>query len=222
MAQAERPTVPHAGRELTDAGSSRPAWLMPVGVLLLLAALALLIFQFLPRQPGDGSPEAGFLRDMARHHSQAVEMALIIRDRTDDEQLRFMATDIMLTQQSEIGMMDGWLRLWDLPLAASEPPMAWMGHPEGERMASQEDVERLRTLPADEAEVLFLQLMARHHYGALDMAQAYLDRGDQEDVSAFAERVITIQRSEIDLINQMLQQRGEEPITGLESGHEEH
>ncbi len=38
--------------------------------------------------PGDGSPEAGFARDMIVHHAQAVEMAEIVRDRTESEASR--------------------------------------------------------------------------------------------------------------------------------------
>ena len=201
-------------------------WLVPVGGLVLLAVAALLVFQLLPRTPGNDSVEAGFLRDMSMHHAQAVEMALIIRDRAEDEQLRFLATDIMLSQQGEIGMMDGWLRLWDLPLASSEAPMSWMDHPvDGPMpgMATHEHIEQLRTLPADEAEVLFLQLMIRHHQGGVEMAKAYLERGDQKAVTAFAQNVVRVQDSEIGTMNGMLEARGTDPITdSLPESHEGH
>jgi uncharacterized protein (DUF305 family) len=161
--------------------------------------------------PDSDSPEAGFLRDMMPHHTQAVEMSLIIRDRTDDEQLRFLATDITLSQQNQIGMMQGWLQMWDLSPNLDGPAMAWMDHPiEGRMpgMAVPEDIERLRTLPVDEAEVLYLQLMIPHHRSAVDMADAYLQRGDQEDVSAFAENIVRVQDLEIETMNAMLEQRG--------------
>ncbi|ALV33068.1 hypothetical protein AS200_14145 [Streptomyces sp. CdTB01] len=35
--------------------------------------------------------DVGFARDMAVHHQQAVEMSFIIRDRTDDEDVRRLA-----------------------------------------------------------------------------------------------------------------------------------
>src|SRR6186713_3196008 len=52
--------------------------------------------------PSDDSAEAGFARDMKTHHAQAVEMALITRDRTTDESLKFLLTDMVLTQQNQI------------------------------------------------------------------------------------------------------------------------
>lgn len=188
--------------------------LLIVLVLSLIAVPVLLLAG--NRDPDDDSAEAGFLRDMMTHHGQAVEMALIIRDRTGDEQLRFLATDILLAQQQQIGMMGGWLQVWDLSPNQDGPAMAWMDHPEGSPMpgmATTEDIEDLRTLPVEQAEVLFLRLMIRHHQGAVDMAQAYLQTGDQEEVAAFASNVLQVQDREIETMNRMLVQRGADPIT---------
>jgi hypothetical protein len=55
-------------------------------------------------EPSDTSAEVGFARDMSVHHGQAVEMAFIIRDRTDDPDIRLLAYDIINTQRAQIGM----------------------------------------------------------------------------------------------------------------------
>ncbi|MFF2330326.1 MULTISPECIES: DUF305 domain-containing protein [unclassified Streptomyces] len=84
-----------------------------------------------PRTPAVDSADAGFARDMAVHHQQAVEMSFIVRDRTGDEEVRRLAYDIANTQANQRGMMLGWLDLWELPKAAAgQEPMAWMatGH----------------------------------------------------------------------------------------------
>ncbi|MFD3550141.1 DUF305 domain-containing protein [Streptomyces sp. NPDC058655] len=86
------------------------------------------------RTPGLHSADAGFARDMAVHHQQAVEMSFVVRDRTQDEAVRVLAYDIANTQANQRGMMLGWLDLWGLPkVVAGEPPMAWMGRSEQER-----------------------------------------------------------------------------------------
>ncbi|MFF3858017.1 DUF305 domain-containing protein [Streptomyces sp. NPDC002209] len=80
------------------------------------------------RAPGLYSADAGFARDMAVHHQQAVEMSFIVRDRTKDEPVRGLAYDIANTQANQRGMLLGWLDLWGLPkVVADEPPMSWMG-----------------------------------------------------------------------------------------------
>ncbi|MFE7704715.1 DUF305 domain-containing protein [Streptomyces sp. NPDC057486] len=79
------------------------------------------------RVPGPDSADAGFARDMAVHHQQAVEMSFIVRDRTQDEEVRRFAYDIANTQANQRGMLLGWLDLWELPkVAAGQEPMAWM------------------------------------------------------------------------------------------------
>jgi uncharacterized protein (DUF305 family) len=79
------------------------------------------------RVPGPDSADAGFARDMAVHHQQAVEMSFIVRDRTQDEDVRRFAYDIANTQANQRGMLLGWLDLWELPkVAAGQEPMAWM------------------------------------------------------------------------------------------------
>ncbi len=64
---------------------------------------------------------------MAVHHQQAVEMSYVVRDRTDDEEVRRLAYDIAQTQANQRGMLLGWLDLWELPKVSADPPMTWMG-----------------------------------------------------------------------------------------------
>jgi uncharacterized protein (DUF305 family) len=195
------------------------------GLLAGLAALALILavvagvlgyLLWQDQTPGDESAEAGFLRDMQVHHTQAVEMAMIIRDRTDDAQLKAMATDIAFTQTSEMGMMQGYLNLWDLNPTGSDPAMTWMGHPTTglmPGMATPEQVNLLRTLPVDQAEVLFLQLMNRHHIAGVGMAQAIIDKSDNAKIEQLAQAMIRTQDAEISIMNQMLEQRGAQTVT---------
>jgi uncharacterized protein (DUF305 family) len=196
-------------------GWSLDARTVSLAAVLVAAAIAAVVLWFLwPRTPGEGSAEAGFLRDMSIHHDQAVEMALIIRDRTEDPQLHALATDIVLTQEAEIGTMTGWLLEWDLSLTGSEPAMTWMGHAmEGPMpgMASPEDIQQLRDLPVPEAEALFLRLMIRHHAAGIDMAEACLDRCDDDDVLRLSHGIVNSQNAEINTMQTMLAARGQEP-----------
>ena len=173
--------------------------------------------------PGNTGAEAGFARDMQVHHIQGVEMALIIRDRTEDEGVRLLAYDIATTQAHQAGQLYGWLAEWQLRQAGSEPPMAWMMGPgrSGEEgndaphgmgalmpgMATPAQMVKLSAASGIEAERLFLSLMIVHHQGALEMAEAALDRTDHPGVRTFADAVLVSQTSEIDLMAGMLAER---------------
>jgi uncharacterized protein (DUF305 family) len=187
-------------------------------VLLSLAALtavaALFAVYLLGRPPGDGSAEAGFARDMSVHHAQAVEMAEIARDKTENEDIRLLASDIALTQQGQIGQMRGWLDVWGLAPTGSKPAMAWMGHPTEGRMhgmASPEDIEKLKESPPAEANELFLRLMIPHHEAAVPMAEAVIAETNRPEVERLAEAMVASQSGEIKVMEAMLRDMGEEP-----------
>jgi len=193
------------------------------------AALALL---FAGGAPDDDSAEAGFARDMMVHHAQAIEMAELVRDRTESEEMRTLATDIALTQQGQIGQMQGWLAVWGLSPTRTGPAMAWMGHPTEGRMpgmAGPEEVEELREVSPEEMDIRFLQLMTPHHQAAVPMAEAVLGRSDRLEVERLAGAIASSQQAETELMQDLLQSRGvpgeEEtsaPDDGSYGGHEHH
>ncbi len=188
--------------------------------IMLVAALAvsvvllfgLSVFLWISaREPGNSSAEAGFARDMIVHHSQAVEMAEIVRDRTENDRIKTLATDIALTQQAQIGQMQGWLDLWGLPVAGSEPAMSWMGMAHEGRMpgmAAQDRVNQLRTLPPEEADQLFLKLMIPHHEAAVPMSEAALERTNNPTVENLANAIVASQQAEIEIMKEMLREMG--------------
>ena len=77
--------------------------------------------------PTSDSVDAGFARDMAVHHDQGVLMAHYAEQNTTDPEIDVMAYDIGYTQTDQLGQMQGWLSLWDLPDSGTAPRMAWMG-----------------------------------------------------------------------------------------------
>ncbi|WP_405809926.1 DUF305 domain-containing protein [Streptomyces sp. NBC_01520] len=202
-----------------------------------------------PRTPSTKSADAGFARDMAVHHQQAVEMSFLVRDHTRDEDVRRLAYDIANTQANQRGMLLGWLDLWELPKTApdGQEPMAWMsgGHDgHGSRdmggmretagaadggtehggagfeahdgalmpgMATRTELARLGEAEGKRAEILFLQLMTDHHEGGVEMARGCAERCTVGVEKRLAQGMVEGQRSELDLMADMLAARGAKP-----------
>jgi uncharacterized protein (DUF305 family) len=175
--------------------------------------------------PSDSSAAAGFARDMQVHHRQGVELALLARDRSHNEELRLLAYDIARGQEQQAGQMFGWLSAWGLPQAGSEPSMTWMtrpaldgtghehdaegAHTPGDPMpglATREQIAELTALSGDASDKYFLELMIAHHEGAIAMAEAVLDRTHEKLVLGLARNIITTQSSEIDYMKALLAQ----------------
>jgi len=179
-------------------------------------------------RPSEGSAEVGFARDMIQHHQQAVTMSFLVRERTDDPEVRSIAHDMITAQAEEMGMLTAWLRRNEIPASTTLPAMAWMatpvpgddehgaGHAEGDEpmtmadlgMASDGDLADLARLDGREAEVRFLELMRAHHVGGATMIDAYLDRATDDELRSTAEGMLTAQTREVRQIDLLAEARG--------------
>ncbi|MFB7943926.1 DUF305 domain-containing protein [Kitasatospora phosalacinea] len=168
--------------------------------------------------PATDSADAGFARDMATHHQQAIDMSFIVRDRTQDEAVRGLAFDVINTQANQRGMLMGFLDQWGLSQGTTAKPMAWMNHTyephDGSLMpgmATNTELDKLRSLSGRDAEVYYLQLMIKHHQAGAEMAQAYVDAGTNAPEKRLAQGMVDAQHAEIQLMTDMLHERGAQP-----------
>ncbi|MDZ4351694.1 MAG: DUF305 domain-containing protein [Arthrobacter sp.] len=197
-------------------------WIILVAVTLLTAAAFFAIGRLSagPKAVPDTGPDAGFARDMQAHHAQAVEMALLIRDNSGNEEIRAIAYDIATTQQHQNGQMFAWLQDWGLSPSGPTPPMAWMragggthqgathtgpGAAEGsmEGMATPDQMQALRNAAGTEADRLFADLMIRHHQGGVAMARAAVGLAKTARVKDFAARILEAQTAEITALQEL-------------------
>lgn len=182
-----------------------------------------------PATPAAGSVDVGFAQDMTVHHSQAIEMATVALTVSGDQRVRNLAYDILTTQQNQVGQMQGWLSLWGQPLLPTGDYMTWMteesGHDHGSTshsdgggagrmpgMATSEDLANLRRATGPELDVLFLQLMLRHHEGGLPMMEYGAQYAGQPAVRTLAQTMVDTQTSESELMTSMLAERGAQPL----------
>lgn len=216
------------------AAASRPrvvtaVFVVVIAVLALLTAGAVGMAVAGPSAPGDDSVDAGFARDMQEHHTQAVQMSFLVRDRTEDPTVRTIAYDIATSQQQQAGQMYGWLVQWQLPQTRSEPRMAWMsavdgmgsmGQPSDQPvesspmmpgMASAADLRRLQDARGSAAEILYLRLMVAHHRGGVAMASVAAERAERPEVRQLARVIVAAQTAEIEQLQSMLADRGQPP-----------
>ncbi|UKA56728.1 DUF305 domain-containing protein (plasmid) [Arthrobacter sp. FW305-BF8] len=203
---------------------ARTRWVVFAAVVLLTALVSFGLGR-LPAEResvSDTGPDAGFSRDMQAHHAQAVEMALIIRDKSANAEIRAIAYDIATTQQHQNGQMFAWLRDWGLPQARSQEPMAWMGpgtaghgttlSPGGrnkeaarlmEGMATPAQMQGLRASAGAAADRLFTDLMIRHHQGGVAMATAATRLAQTAKVKNLAAGIVKAQTAEINALEEL-------------------
>ena len=132
-----------------------------------------------------------FAQMMIPHHQQAIEMAdLALANPSTSADVKRLAEQIKAAQDPEIQTMNGWLRQWGAPSAAS------MDHGTS-GMMSEQDMSSLRAAEGAEFNRMWLEMMIEHHRGAVTMAQDALSTTETPDVKKLAQSVVDGQNKEI-------------------------
>ena len=82
-------------------------------------------------------------------------------------------------------------------------------------MASDDELRRLRVAQGVDAEILFLQLMIRHHEGGVLMARALEGLSRRAEAVGMAKSIEDGQRAEITEMTEMLAKRAAQPLGSL-------
>jgi len=162
--------------------------------------------------------DVSFMQGMIVHHQQAVDMAKLVRQRTNNEAVLKTADRIEAGQKDEMDFMRTWLEDRNLDVA-----MQGMGHAHHtmKGMASPEQMRELAAANGTAFDGLFLELMVAHHLGAVDMVdELHGVSGSAYDpvMYEFTNDVVSDQRSEIDRMNATLATLSTDPRATLKPG----
>jgi uncharacterized protein (DUF305 family) len=177
-------------REISSAASRHRT--LVLGLMLFLGLTAgFTLFQ----APEDRSSDQEFNRQdvmfmnmMIVHHDQAIEMAELAENRTDNEEILELSRNISQAQRAENEQMTEWMQELGYE-TGNHHPMAGM--------ASQEEMRRLETSEGENFDKLFAELMIEHHRGGIEMARNFREVGLNSELKAMQTQMIEAQQSEI-------------------------
>lgn len=156
--------------------------------------------------------DVAFAQGMIPHHGQAVRMADMALDISTNPAIRALAEKIKAAQDPEIATMEGWLKTWGQPVPARNQPMDHasdgMGGMMMSGMMSEADMARMGNASGTDFDRMFLEMMVRHHEGAIQMAEHQLAAGKYQPTKDLAQVIITAQKAEIDEMNALLATTG--------------
>lgn len=165
--------------------------------------------------------DVAFMRGMIPHHQQAVEMAALVKNRTNRQELRDAGGRIDGSQADEIRFMQDWLAQRGLPEQDPNDPHAGHALHTMQGMASPEQLAALAAASGAEFDRLFLELMVAHHEGAVKMADQLLKQpGSAYDpvLFEFIGDLKNEQTAEINRMNRLLATLSPDPRAGLKAG----
>ena len=167
-----------------------------------------------------------FMQEMITHHQQALDMAALVKDRTNRQEVVNVARRIDASQADEMKFMRNWLR--DRAQAGPDPHAAHMMHSASAQsdqavpgMATPAQMAAMAAAKGLAFDRMFLERMIAHHEGAVTMAKKLLDRpGSAYDpvLFEFVNEVINDQKAEIKRMNALVPSLAEDPRSSLRPG----
>jgi uncharacterized protein (DUF305 family) len=134
-----------------------------------------------------------FIDTMSMHHRMAIDMAELARSRAEHAELKAMATKMVGDQQKDTAQLKDWREQWyaGKPVALN---MKMPGMPESMKGMS---MQKLAAANGAEFDRMFVEMMSRHHAGAIKMSEAAAPMLQHAEVKAFAKKVLISQKEEL-------------------------
>jgi uncharacterized protein (DUF305 family) len=187
---------------LRSAGNQRFAYAWTIAALaglLVLGTLALLgtyghEVAWLGR---DSTYDQGYIRRMAAHHRQGVELGEIGAQKAGDPHLRALARMMTAGQNGEVAILAQWWRSWfpgELPDASEDERHTMPG------MLGEDEFVGLRGTDGPAFDRLFVSRMSTHHEGAITMAYDALRNASDPRLKIISYTIGYEQRGEINLM----------------------
>lgn len=107
--------------------------------------------------------------------------------------------------------MTGWLDEWGQPASAETAATVDMGDMGDtgdtgatDGMMTDEEMKSLADLRGDEFDRTWMEMMTRHHEGAIAMAKTEIDDGADPEAIELATQIVDAQQAEIDEMRKLL------------------
>jgi len=158
--------------------------------------------------PQHNEADVRFMQSMIAHHEQALRITAMVADHTERDDLPLFAERMDISQADEIELMQAWLE------ARDEEASGGHGHTtddDGEPrygMLTEDEFNALEAASGPDFDRLFLELMTRHHQGAIQMVQELYDEGGgaEPEINQFAAHVEADQNIELGRMATMLEE----------------
>ncbi|OXM55030.1 DUF305 domain-containing protein [Amycolatopsis alba] len=141
---------------------------------------------------GHDQADVTFAQGMIPHHEQALAMAKLVDGRTRNAKVVDLAARIRQAQDPEIRQLTGLLKGWGVA-----PSGEHSAHGSMSGMMTEDELAKLGQAKDAAFDRQWLEMMVKHHEGALAMARTALQQGRNAEVKALAQKVIDGQQAEI-------------------------
>lgn len=151
-----------------------------------------------------------FIDMMVQHHSDGIKMGQLAVAKAQNAEVKAFAQKMVQMQREDSQKLEdsrgkffaGAPKSDHIPIKGREMTMTEM------MRMSQEDIGKLEAAGGAEFDRTFLEVIAKHHQMAIDMATEEKNRGKQADIKSDAEKNITQQTKDLGEISELKKKVG--------------
>jgi uncharacterized protein (DUF305 family) len=140
--------------------------------------------------------EIMFAQMMIPHHKQAISISETALKKSQNPEILKLSRQIKSLQSSEVSQLTYWLKATDSSMTMDHE-MKMSG------MLTVKELASLKRLTGTQFDRTFLQLMIKHHQGALEMLEL-IDDSENAEAKALAKAIKSAQSKEIASMKQLL------------------
>jgi uncharacterized protein (DUF305 family) len=135
--------------------------------------------------------DVAFVQMMIPDHQMTAEMAEMAEKKADSKDLKTLAAQMRKEQPAAVATLQGWLKAWGKPASSD---MAGMDMPGA---MSDKDMDMLDSMSGMEFDMMFAEMMIKHHEGSMQMARDEQANGASTEVKAMAADMLEQQQAEV-------------------------
>lgn len=121
-----------------------------------------------PRWPAYGEGDRAFLHHMHGHHAVGLRLARLAAARSQRRRLRALGRLMAAEHAEQLELLEQWWASWE---GGAVPELDAASREAMPGMPSEAEVDAVAQAPAEEFDHAFVDVMVRHHWGAVRMAE---------------------------------------------------
>lgn len=143
--------------------------------------------------------DVAFARAMIPHGEQGADTSEIVLDvKGLDPDVRALATELVHKRQAETTQLEQWVAARGEPVAAEAPGHSHGGGEDG--IATPAQMSGLRYAGGSAAQQLYVDMMTRHHRGAVAAAREQVAQGHSPQLAEFARMILQTREAQLPVL----------------------
>jgi len=135
--------------------------------------------------------DVAFAQMMIPDHQMTAKMAELAQDKAATEDLKSMAAQMVKGESQTVGTLQGWLKTWGKPASGDMAVMTMPG------AMTDKDMDMLKSMSGMDFDMMFAQMMVKHHEGSIQMAQDEQAKGASAEAKAMAADMVKTQQAQV-------------------------